>query len=1081
MPNLNEEDYMEFIFQKIYEGKVVLFLGAGASVTSGGPVSSELVKRLHIKFEKVNKEIADLNELCEAIEFTEIYGRKEVYNYLQEIFINLKPSESHKILSKYDWLAIFTTNYDTIIEQAFREEGRLKPPKVIRSSDDNFNPFNRDVCHIVKLNGCASRNFDERGNMAITTMDIEKAKKEREKHYELLFQAIKDGTLIFIGYSFRDLLALNVMRDVVEQIGERNVPFSFALFPNLSKMEDWEINRLKAMKIIPIEENFQGFCSKLKEKVRPETIHRRKKVKLVLEINGNKITIDENNALVYQEYFHILNNYDIVEPTYDKEGFFRCTNKSWGAYKQHWDFERDYYSSDNNVKLFENSSSLHSFSNLKERIFNIMNEKSPIYNKIFFIPGIPGIGKTVLARRLAYDIYKGGYPVIFCDNPRNLTQAVVVKLFKEINTELNKLEKKKNLKPTTKLLLIVDNAASAFPFLLNLKNTLIDQNIPILIVALDRLGEWSNKKKKLQNRMNLSEIYELKPVDKFVEQEEKNRFINHLMQLELIKKPEEFVWNDETTFFGLMYSLVHPSQETFHTIIRQQYQNLSDRAQELFNYIAIVHHFNCAINLELLARVLETNWREVQDIIEDECKDIVNIEEDRHGNITYRTHHRIIATKTIEFFIPDLQEQTDLLINIFRNSLKKIDYERDLCHTIAVDYLSQRKDEVKFTKKQIDSIFEAACEKDATSTLLHHSALIKYDLKQLEEATSRIKESLKKAEIEKYEGYNEKINYIFNTWGMITADKGFREQEQGNYWQSEMYFRDATRMFYQAKKINPSDSYPYFTEAYILMRRGNRAKKTEDKVEFYAKALELVDIALDYADETKYDFYYKTKITILTELETISTDKVYSIIVEMAEKEENLFGYYLLSYKLYEKLKETEDEIRKNELYKEVIELLDEALKYNPNDSSCLNLKIKIIKDFTPNKLQDIDFYYTLLNRLFTNQDYINPKQLYDYGLICFKKGYYDKSKEIFSKLKRSSIEIARRYMIRDQLKENFEGEVVEVNQYRGWVISVKPHISYKIYFNPLYQEHIFRKGDNVRFEIAFNYLGPIAINMRHI
>jgi len=1077
-----KEDYLDFIFENIRKGKIVLFLGAGASISAGAPSTKDLVKQLHDHFTKIDNTIQDFNELCDAISYTDIYGYNALYEYLQNKFMNLNPSDNHKLISKYDWLAIFTTNYDTLIEQGFRDESRLKSPKVIRTIQDKFNPFRRDVCHIVKLNGCASRNSNEEGKMALTKIDIEETRKIKEEHYQLLLEAIKDGCLLFIGYSFNDLLALGVMNEAINKLGERNIPYSFAFFPNLSSMEEWRLNRLKAMKIIPIEENFEDFCEKLKVRIKPEHLHRKAREEVVIDIKGNKISIDDNNMITYEEHFFILNEYNIYEPSYDKNGFFRGTNNSWGAFNQHWDFERNYYSGEKEKKILDRIGTMVDIKNLKNLTIKLLEKTSPFHNKILFIPGIPGIGKSVMSKRLAYDIYKLGYPVIYCPNWRKLREHILVQFYKEINSKLSKIEEKSDLKPKTKFLLIIDDASQAFPTIYNIVNSLIDQNVPILVICFDRLGEWNSRKKYLRDRMDINDICELVPIDFFMDKSEKNRFKDHLIKIDLLEIQEEFDFDSETTFFGLMYSLVHPSKQRFHEIIKNQFNNLSTRARELFKIICIIHQYNLSVNIELLARIMESSWKDVQEILEDECSGIIQIEENEEdGIISYKTHHRIIASKTIEFFFPDPQEQTEILKQIFEKTLKKIDFERNLCHCIAINHLSQKKEETHFSMNQLDDIFGSLCSKDATSSLLHHYALIKYELKDYEEAIKLCKESLKLIQIEKYNTYSERPNFVLNTWGMIEAERGFIFQEKQDHKKAEMCFNQAARLFHEAKKISPSDSYPYFTEAYIFYRRGNKCKNNSDKIEFYSKALEILDLALSYVDKTSYEFYLKTKVKILAELENIPSDEILKIARELANYDKSLYGYYIYAYsKLDEILQKIDVDSRGREA-EELLKLLNEALEINENDSSCLNLVLRIIENIFPEKLEDVNFYFEILNRLFSNPDYNNPKQLYDFGVLCFKKGYYEKGRRIFRKLKISSKDIPRRFMIRDKLDIIFEGEIDNADQYRGAVVSSKPHIKFKIYFNPLHQNHIFKKGDIVTFRLGFNYLGPIAIDIKHV
>ena len=175
----SEEEIRESLFEKISRGEIGLFLGAGASVSAGIPPSKKLVELIHTKFSKIEK-IKDFNEICEAIYFHELYGKPILYDFLQKIFLEKEPSESHKKLPLYDWRVIYTTNYDDLLKKSYEVKKRIKPARIIRSSQDIFDPFNRDYCYVVKLNGCGTRNISERGEMALSVLDLRRARKERD-------------------------------------------------------------------------------------------------------------------------------------------------------------------------------------------------------------------------------------------------------------------------------------------------------------------------------------------------------------------------------------------------------------------------------------------------------------------------------------------------------------------------------------------------------------------------------------------------------------------------------------------------------------------------------------------------------------------------------------------------------------------------------------------------------------------------------------------------------------------------------------------------------------------------------------
>ena len=104
-----------------------LVIGAGASASSGGPVARVLVTKLAERFPLAGIDIK--NQLFNAgndVGLTAAYGRQDLLEYIKALYCNLQPSESYKQLPRVRWRAIYTTNYDDLIEKAYTASGRVQ-------------------------------------------------------------------------------------------------------------------------------------------------------------------------------------------------------------------------------------------------------------------------------------------------------------------------------------------------------------------------------------------------------------------------------------------------------------------------------------------------------------------------------------------------------------------------------------------------------------------------------------------------------------------------------------------------------------------------------------------------------------------------------------------------------------------------------------------------------------------------------------------------------------------------------------------------------------------------------------------
>lgn len=57
--------------------------------------------------------------------------------------------------------------------------------------------------------------------------DYNRKLRQRGQLFKLLFDYAKDGTIIYIGYSFRDRLAREIIDEVAEDVGIDRLPWSW--------------------------------------------------------------------------------------------------------------------------------------------------------------------------------------------------------------------------------------------------------------------------------------------------------------------------------------------------------------------------------------------------------------------------------------------------------------------------------------------------------------------------------------------------------------------------------------------------------------------------------------------------------------------------------------------------------------------------------------------------------------------------------------------------------------------------------------------------------------------------------------
>lgn len=109
------------------KGRLVLFVGAGASVDSGLPLWRDAIKQI-----ASNLPLTDIEKPYDSLKIPQYYynsrGKKEYTQLMREVFqygVPLKTTLLHKKLIECQADTIITTNYDHLIEQAAEENAKI--------------------------------------------------------------------------------------------------------------------------------------------------------------------------------------------------------------------------------------------------------------------------------------------------------------------------------------------------------------------------------------------------------------------------------------------------------------------------------------------------------------------------------------------------------------------------------------------------------------------------------------------------------------------------------------------------------------------------------------------------------------------------------------------------------------------------------------------------------------------------------------------------------------------------------------------------------------------------------------------
>ena len=131
--------------------------------------------------------------------FEQYMGSANTYQFLRQQFTddyaNLTPT--HEELARLPVRDLFTTNYDTLLEDA------LKAYKLVVSATPGEFSSNRNLGHerhLIKLHGT----IDKADSIVLTRTQYARSRAERVEMFRYLEQAVRGKTFLYLGYSLSD-------------------------------------------------------------------------------------------------------------------------------------------------------------------------------------------------------------------------------------------------------------------------------------------------------------------------------------------------------------------------------------------------------------------------------------------------------------------------------------------------------------------------------------------------------------------------------------------------------------------------------------------------------------------------------------------------------------------------------------------------------------------------------------------------------------------------------------------------------------------------------------------------------------
>ena len=447
------------LVQRVLLGRCALFLGAGASISSGAPSGRYLAA-------SIAKEVlaADLPEysLGDIVDFADgTTGRRSVADYIVNRLSPLTPSASLRALCRLPWRSIYSVNFDDLVEKAF-ELDRPGELEVFVSARDLER---RDIkaTPLMMLHGSIKRPLDRDMGLVLTQEDFRRSMDQRRAFYHALtddMQVAED--VLCVGFAMADLDFRQTVDDLHSAVDGRMelLPRAYTLNSQSSRLCRKLLGHKKKISIVPttLETLVEAVNRVGSGKSSVQAIPIGSKPVLPRYLAAVNPATPEADDLAWAFDFPEL---DTGEP--DASTFLHGGPISWPTVRDRFDAPRA-ITDDMLVQLVISPA-------------DEPGDPAPGSTKFVLLGGSAGAGKTTLAKRAAWDLQANwDRAVAWTRHPSRLQLDV-------IETLVSRAKRR--------VYVFVDNGADAAAQVVDVIRRSRRRGLRVTFVVAERLNEWN--------------------------------------------------------------------------------------------------------------------------------------------------------------------------------------------------------------------------------------------------------------------------------------------------------------------------------------------------------------------------------------------------------------------------------------------------------------------------------------------------------------------------------------------------------------------------------------------------------------
>lgn len=783
----------------------VLFTGAGVNYgledsegnkfPLGAGLATEITNKL-LKDEGVELPLADAADMARR-KFTDTGLNRFCY----DIFKRYSPGVAHYAACRVPWNAIYTTNYDTLIEKSAQKKSFPLVP--IHSIEFDLSELRDTDIPYYKIHGCIDHANTPAGRLVLTPEDYRVSEVNRRTLFSRLRRDMLSKVILFVGYGFRDDNLRQILDEVRYALGTEGLPPSFAIRKNFSKseLEYWK----DKYNVQFIDADASEFLTTLADAYCSEEDDGRKKL-------AHPLISQETEA------FQIVSGcFQLIVPeacagASNPQRFFRGGRYGWPDARDKIASPRDDYW------------------NVLEFLFADFADPTSVPTS-YLIDGAAGTGKSALCHMLAYDSVAEFGAIVLWHLPGTPLDASGIGAL--INTD-----------SPVRILVFVKDGASHLADIDTFFNEVRRLRWPISLVIEERRNEWISARSRGKH-INPTEVtlstVSGGEIDRILDSLAKYDCLGKLNGLPREHQREHFAHVASKDLLVALREIT--SDGNFDDIVRDEFDSVpSDLAKRAYLYVSAVGQANVPLRYEHLVRLTKIGHDQLGSLILKPTDQVLIDSEPvgvSHASAGYalRARHPVIASIIFNHGAPNDTLRMGLLLEIVDNLDPGYPEDRKLLEQFVLRHeIVQTMSNPDYCRTVFDQV---ASKLPLRSFVPQQRAILERHLGSSDKSVEFAQEALK------LDPHNLSIK---NTLGFSLE---YKARMASDAVVRAGFLRQARNVFEEVQDRDPSNSYNYIGLARVMRTEAESLQTPAERTLAHAEIIDFLEGVLDQVDQTE--------------------------------------------------------------------------------------------------------------------------------------------------------------------------------------------------------------------------------------